>query len=147
MAQSQVVPATSPDCLFCAIVAGAPAEIVLDEPDVLAFLDIRPIFPGHTLVIPRWHVKTLEDLPANDIGPYFAAVQRVTTAVRKAMSATGTFVGINNSVSQSVPHLHTHVVPRNPKDGLRGFFWPRSQYESDQQLADVGRRIRDALAG
>jgi histidine triad (HIT) family protein len=145
VAQSPVVPAHTTDCLFCAIIAGAPAQIVLDTPEVVAFLDIRPIFPGHTLVLPRSHVETLEDLPVDDIGPYFAAVQQVTIAVRQAMGATGTFVGINNKVSQSVPHLHTHVVPRNPKDGLRGFFWPRGRYESDEQMGDVAAAIRRVL--
>lgn len=139
------MPATSLDCPFCAIVAGSPAQIVLDEPAAIAFLDIRPIFPGHTLVIPRDHVQTLEDLAIDQIGPYFAAVQRVTIAVRRAMNATGTFVGINNTVSQSVPHLHAHVVPRNFKDGLRGFFWPRGRYGSDEEIVAVASRIREAL--
>jgi histidine triad (HIT) family protein len=133
--------ADSPDCVFCAIAAGSvPAAIVLDEPDVLAFLDARPVFPGHVLVIPRPHVETLWDLePSADAG-YLAAIRRVTVAVRQALEADGAFVANNNVVSQSVPHLHFHVVPRRRKDGLRGFFWPRQKYaegEMDQVAADI----------
>jgi histidine triad (HIT) family protein len=140
------VPAADPDCPFCAIVAGAPAHRVLEEPGVVAFLDIRPLFPGHVLVVTSAHIVTLEDLPSADVGPYFTAVQRVDLAVREAMAAVGTFVAINNRVSQSVAHLHTHVVPRNPKDGLRGFFWPRTRYASDEEAEAVAVRIRAALA-
>ena len=132
-------------CIFCDIVAGGTAFRVLDEPGAVAFLDIRPIFPGHVLVAPRQHVVTLEDLPSPSLGPYFTTVQRVVIAVRTAMGAAGTFVGINNTVSQSVAHLHTHVVPRNPKDGLRGFFWPRGRYASDDEAESVAARIRGAL--
>jgi histidine triad (HIT) family protein len=145
VAQSLTVPDPDPDCPFCAIVAGGPAHVVLDEPEAVAFLDVRPLFPGHTLVVPRSHIETLEDLPSGDLGPYFAAVQRVTSAVRQAMGAVGSFIGINNTVSQSVPHLHTHVVPRNPKDGLRGFFWPRGRYDSEESTAAVASKIRDAI--
>jgi histidine triad (HIT) family protein len=138
--------AVSPnECRFCAIVAGASAQRVLAEPGVLAFLDVRPLFPGHTLVIPTSHIETLGDLPAEMIGPLFAAVQRISGAVERAMSAAGSFVAINNRVSQSVPHLHVHVVPRNFKDGLRGFFWPRTRYESDEAMAEVAARVRAAL--
>ena len=109
-----------PGCVFCAIVAGrSPAHVVLDEPDVLAFLDVRPLFPGHTLLVPRRHVEVLTDLPAERVGPYFVAAQRVAGAMESVLGAAGSFVAINNRVSQSVPHLHTHVVPRNRKDGLR----------------------------
>ena len=113
--------------------------------DVVAFLDIRPVFVGHTLVIPRDHIDTLLDLPAERVGPYFTEVQRVTAAVTKAMDAHGSFVAMNNVVSQSVPHLHTHVVPRRRKDGLRGFFWPRTKYESEAATAEVATRIREAF--
>ena len=134
------------DCVFCRIRDGeVPAEVVLDEPDVLAFLDVRPLFPGHTLVVPRPHHETLPDLPGALLGTYFAAVQRLAAAVPAAMGADGSFVAMNNIVSQSVPHLHTHVVPRVRKDGLRGFFWPRQRYDSDTAVADVGRLIRTAL--
>jgi histidine triad (HIT) family protein len=135
-----------PHCLFCRIVAGeVPAHVVLDDEHAVAFLDHRPIFPGHTLVVPRDHVPTLPDLPAAELGPYLRAVQRLAAAVPAALDATGTFVAANNTVSQSVPHLHFHVVPRRPKDGLRGFFWPRGRYESDAEMADVATTLRRAL--
>lgn len=134
------------DCIFCRIRDGeVPAAVVLDEPDVLAFLDARPVFPGHTLVIPRCHVDTLPDLPADLIPTLFEAVQRVSVAVPAALHADGTFVAVNNVVSQSVPHLHVHVVPRVRKDGLRGFFWPRQKYESDEAMEMVARSIKGAL--
>jgi histidine triad (HIT) family protein len=135
-------------CLFCRIMAGeVEAEIVLDEPQAVAFLDHRPLFHGHTLVVPRHHHETLADLPADEVGPFFGTVQRLSVAVPRAMDAQGTFVAMNNVVSQSVPHLHVHVVPRVRKDGLRGFFWPRGKYETDEQLKRAGVAIREALAG
>lgn len=135
------------ECRFCAIVAGrAPAHVVLDDDVAVGFLDVRPLFPGHVLVVPRAHVATLPDLDRTDVGPYFERVQRVAGAVRDAMGAQGTFVALNNVVSQSVPHLHTHVVPRTKGDGLRGFFWPRTTYESDQQAAAVAARLAAAIA-
>jgi len=134
------------DCLFCRIIAGeVEAEIVLDEPQAVAFLDHRPLFHGHTLVLPRHHHETLPDLPADEVGPYFQTVQRLAIAVPDAMGAEGTFVAMNNVVSQSVPHLHVHVVPRVRKDGLRGFFWPRRKYESEEELRRAGEAIRGAL--
>lgn len=136
-----------PDCVFCHIVAGKlPAHLVLDSPDAFAFLDQRPLFPGHCLVVPRGHHETLLDLPEPAVGPLFAEVRRVAAAVMEAMAAAGTFVAMNNRVSQSVAHLHVHVVPRQPRDGLRGFFWPRVRYEDDAEAADVAGRIRLALA-
>jgi histidine triad (HIT) family protein len=133
-------------CLFCSIVAGeTPAVIVLDTPEVLAFLDHRPLFPGHTLVVPRGHVDTLRDLDDATRDVLFGEVQRVAAAVQDAMGAQGSFVAMNNVVSQSVPHLHVHAVPRNRKDGLRGFFWPRTTYADDAQAEAVGERIRRAL--
>ena len=136
-----------PADLFCQIIAGEkPAHVVLDDDLVLAFLDIRPLFPGHTLVVPKAHHVTLTDLPAPLIGPFFERVQLVGRAVQEAMGSTGTFVAMNNLVSQSVPHLHVHVVPRNPKDGLRGFFWPRTRYEDDDAATAVASSLRDALA-
>jgi histidine triad (HIT) family protein len=111
----------------------------------MAFLDIRPLFPGHTLVVPRDHTVTLTDLAADQVGPYFAAVRRVTQGVEAAMGATGSFVAINNRVSQSVAHLHVHVVPRTKGDGLRGFFWPRQKYGSDADRDDVAARITAAI--
>jgi histidine triad (HIT) family protein len=134
-------------CLFCAIVAGEKsAHVVLDTPAVVAFLDHRPLFPGHTLVVPRAHVETFTDLPADALGEYFARLQQVTAAVQAATGAVGSFVANNNVVSQSVPHLHFHVVPRNRKDGLRGFFWPRQRYEDDAHAAAVADAIRVAVA-
>ncbi len=136
------------ECPFCAIVAGsAPAFLVTSEPAGAAFLDLRPVFPGHVLVVPRVHVETLGDLPESSLGGYFGLVQRVARAVEDGLSAGGTFVAMNNRISQSVPHLHTHVVPRRPKDGLRGFFWPRGRYESDEQAREFAVRIGAALAG
>jgi histidine triad (HIT) family protein len=133
-------------CLFCSIVAGeTPAAIVLDTPEVVAFLDIRPLFHGHTLVAPRRHVDTLRDLDDATRDVLFAEVQRVAAAVQDAMGAQGSFVAMNNVVSQSVPHLHVHAVPRNKKDGLRGFFWPRTTYTDDAEMAAVAEQIRAAL--
>lgn len=133
-------------CLFCRIVAGElPARIVLDEPDVLAFLDVRPVFEGHTLVVPRVHADTLLDLPTADIPSLFGAVQRLAGAVVDGLGAQGSWVSVNNVVSQSVPHLHVHVVPRTKGDGLRGFFWPRRKYASDAEADDVAARLRAAL--
>jgi histidine triad (HIT) family protein len=134
------------DCLFCGIVAGAvPAQIVLDDDVAVAFLDARPVFKGHVLVVPRQHFPTLPDLPADLVGPLFIRVRRLSAAVLPAFGAQGSFVALNNIVSQSVPHLHVHVVPRTRGDGLRGFFWPRGKYASDEEAADYARRLRDAL--
>jgi histidine triad (HIT) family protein len=135
------------DCLFCRIAAGAKqATVVLDEADHLAFLDHRPLFPGHCLLIPRLHRETLLDLPEDEVGPLFTAARRLAGAVTVAMEAQGTFVALNNVVSQSVPHLHVHVVPRRRKDGLRGFFWPRTKYRGEEQIEAVAAKIRAALA-
>lgn len=133
-------------CAFCAIIRGeAPAEVVLDDEAALAFLDARPLFAGHVLVVPRAHVATLPELPPHDVGPLFARVQLLATAVPVALGAQGTFVAINNGVSQSVPHLHVHVVPRTKGDGLKGFFWPRTKYPSAEAMREVGAKIRGAL--
>ena len=133
-------------CVFCEIIARrTPAHVVLDEPAAVGFLDARPLFPGHVLVVPRAHLETLVDLPEGDVGPFFRCVRRVAGAVESGLSAGGTFVAINNKVSQSVPHLHAHVVPRRPKDGLRGFFWPRHTYADDAEAAAMAERIRAAL--
>jgi histidine triad (HIT) family protein len=135
------------DCLFCAIASGDhPAEIVFTDDLVVAFLDSRPVFKGHVLVIPRDHYETLPDLPAELVGPLFTRVQRVSAALPAALEAQGTFVALNNVVSQSVPHLHVHVVPRTRGDGLRGFFWPRQKYADEAEAAAYAQRIRDALA-
>lgn len=135
-------------CPFCEIIAGRePAHVVLDDDVALAFLDGRPLFPGHTLLVPREHYETLADLPCDLIGPYFQLAQRLARAMEDGLGAAGSFVALNNRVSQSVPHLHTHVVPRNRKDGLRGFFWPRGRYADEAEAAAVATRLRAALAG
>jgi len=135
------------DCHFCAIASGEhPAEIVLADEVVVAFLDSRPVFKGHVLVTPRDHYETLPDLPPELVGPLFTRVQRVSAGLPAALGAQGTFVALNNVVSQSVPHVHVHVVPRTRGDGLRGFFWPRQKYADDAEAAAYAQRIRDALA-
>ena len=138
---------TTPGCVFCAIAAGdVPASMVLRDDDVAAFLDARPVFKGHVLIVPRAHVPTLSDLPAPALATLFAAVQRIARAVEAGLGADGTFVAMNNKVSQSVPHLHVHVVPRKRKDGLRGFFWPREPYADDADRDAYAAKIRAALA-
>lgn len=133
-------------CVFCGIVAGeVPAFRVADEPDGVAFLDTRPVFKGHVLVVPRTHLITLADLPADALAGYFGLVRRIAVAVETGLGAGGTFVAMNNKVSQSVPHLHTHVVPRTKRDGLRGFFWPRTRYADDTDAADHATRVSAAL--
>lgn len=135
-------------CVFDAIIAGAaPAHVVLDGADVVAFLDTRPVFPGHTLVVPRRHYGTVADLPAGLASLLWDTAAKVSEAQRKALESTGTFFGLNDIVSQSVPHVHLHVVPRRPKDGLRGFFWPRQRYATDDEAARTAARIRAALEG
>jgi histidine triad (HIT) family protein len=135
------------DCSFCRIAAGEEdvASVVLSDPYAVAFLDHRPLFPGHCLLIPREHYETLADLPPELLEPFFASAQLLSRAVPEAMGKPGTFVAMNNIVSQSVPHLHVHVVPRRPKDGLRGFFWPRQKYESERQMTEARDAIRAAL--
>jgi histidine triad (HIT) family protein len=140
-------PLSAQDCVFCSIVAGdTAAHVVASDDATLAFLDARPVFPGHVLLVPRAHHETLTDLPPGLVGPLFAAAQRVARAVEAGMDAHGTFVAMNNRVSQSVPHLHVHVVPRRRKDGLRGFFWPRQRYADDEEMASVAARIRAAAS-
>lgn len=134
-------------CVFCDIVRGdVAAHTVHESDDVVAFLDRRPLFHGHTLVVPRAHHETLADLPLELIAPLFAFVRRLTTAVIEATASDGALVAQNNIVSQSVPHLHVHVVPRRFKDGLKGFFWPRHPYASDEDAAAVADRIRERLS-
>ncbi len=141
------MPDSAPDCLFCEIVAGdRPAEIVFEDEVSIAFLDVRPVFHGHSLLVPRDHHETLADLPDELVEPYFRNARMLSVAVRDAMGAQGSFVAINNVVSQSVPHLHTHVVPRVKKDGLRGFFWPRTKYSHDEHAAETAAKVRAAVA-
>ncbi|WP_420114430.1 HIT family protein [Pseudactinotalea sp.] len=132
-------------CLFCRIVTGSDsAHEVLRTDTVVAFLDIRPVFHGHTLVVPAAHVDTLPDLPADRLADYFSALQLISRAIPQALGSQGTWVSINNVVSQSVPHLHTHVVPRTKGDGLRGFFWPRTSY-AENEAKETAERIRSAV--
>jgi histidine triad (HIT) family protein len=134
------------DCPFCAIVAGSePSHVVYEDEHTLAFLDNRPLFHGHSLLVTRQHVETLGDLPAGLVGPLFSAAQILSRAVPEAMQKPGSFVALNNVVSQSVPHIHVHIVPRMPKDGLRGFFWPRTRYESEKEMAAVAAKVRAAV--
>jgi histidine triad (HIT) family protein len=134
------------DCLFCAIVAGDTAAAwVLEDDDFVGFLDIRPLFKGHVLLVPRVHVVTLPDLPAELRDGFLERAQRLSTAMVEVLGAQGSFVAVNNTVSQSVPHLHLHVVPRTKGDGLRGFFWPRTKYADDVEAAEYADRLRSAL--
>ena len=134
------------ECLFCRIASGElTATIVYEDDNSVAFLDHRPLFPGHTLLVPREHVETLGELPAKLVGPYFEAAQLLARAVESAMEAEGTFVAMNNRVSQSVPHLHVHIVPRRRKDGLKGFFWPRTKYKNDEEMEEVKKKIATTL--
>jgi len=134
-------------CLFCRIVSGSSdTAVVYEDEDSFAFLDHRPLFPGHCLVVPRKHCETLADLPSSVVGQFFKRVQLLSRAVESAMGAEGTFVAINNRVSQSVPHLHVHVVPRKKGDGLKGFFWPRTKYKSQAEMVEAGQRIAKSLA-
>ena len=131
-------------CKFCGI--ASESVVVFEDSISLAFLEYRPLFPGHVLLIPKDHYETLADLPPNLIGPFFRNVQRLASAVERGMQAEGTFVAINNRVSQSVPHLHVHIVPRKKGDGLRGFFWPRQKYRDEEQMRSVQAAIVEALS-
>ncbi len=134
------------DCKFCRIISGdLPASIVFEAEFCIAFLDRRPLFPGHCLLVPRTHIETLPDLPDTLIQPLFSDARLLCRAVEEGMGAEGTFVAINNKISQSIPHLHVHVVPRRKKDGLKGFFWPRYKYVDDAEITDVAEKIRSAV--
>jgi histidine triad (HIT) family protein len=138
---------TNEECLFCRIVSGeVPAVVVYEDENSLAFLDHRPLFHGHTLLVPRRHVETLANLPASLVGPFFKAAQLLARAVESALGAEGTFVAMNNRISQSVPHLHVHVVPRRKKDGLKGFFWPRTKYKNEEEMLEVKKLIAIEVA-
>jgi histidine triad (HIT) family protein len=137
-----------PGCVFCEIVSGErKAHVVLDDPQALAFLDARPVFKGHVLLIPRAHVPSFTDVGDACLGPFFLLARRLARAMEEGLGAAGSFVALNNRISQSVPHVHVHVVPRNPKDGLRGFFWPRTKYASDEEAHEYAQHLRAALAG
>ncbi len=136
------------NCLFCRIVNGeVNAAVVFEDEISLAFLDHRPLFPGHSLLIPKFHFETLTDLPHELVGPFFQNAQFLARAVEVALEAEGTFVAMNNRVSQSVPHLHVHIVPRRKKDGLKGFFWPRRKYHDEAEILEVQEGIRATIAG
>jgi len=133
-------------CLFCSVVSGeTEASVVVRRASAIAFLDHRPLFKGHTLVVPRAHVTTLEEMPPELIEPFFTLARDLSRAVVTALGAQGSFVAMNNTVSQSVPHLHAHVVPRTKGDGLRGFFWPRQRYD-EGEMGEYAERLRLALA-
>jgi histidine triad (HIT) family protein len=137
---------SSEECAFCSIVSGeTAAELVLEDHDFVAFLDARPVFKGHMLLVPRRHVVTLPELPASSRDGFLAIAQRLAVAVVEGLGAQGSFLAINNTVSQSVPHLHLHVVPRTKGDGLRGFFWPRTKYRDLDELGQYAARLRAAL--
>lgn len=134
------------ECAFCGVVEhAAPAHIVFEDADTVAFLDRRPVFKGHVLLVPRRHVAVLADLPAELIAPLFAVAQRLSSTVVDTLGAQGSFVAVNNVVSQSVPHLHVHVVPRTKGDGLRGFFWPRTKYADEVEADDYAARLGAAM--
>jgi len=136
------------ECLFCQIAAQRrAAAVVFEDDDSLVFLDHRPLFAGHCLLIPKTHVETLADLPLAQVGPLFTVAQRVARAMEDGLAAEGSFVAVNNRVSQSVAHLHIHVVPRRKKDGLKGFFWPRGRYATALEMETVRATLEDAVAG
>lgn len=138
----------SETCGFCEISQDIRQEdLVFSSSTSVAFLDRSPVFLGHTLVVPRDHAVTLFDLPEESLGAYFADVQLIGRAVRDATTADGLFVANNNIVSQSVAHLHFHLIPRRFKDGLKGFFWPRMRYESPAQAREYAAKIRGSLEG
>lgn len=134
------------DCIFCKIIKGESEGYIVFEDDIsLAFLDIRPLNPGHCLLIPKGHYETIMDLPEDLIGPIFKNAKLISKAIEMGLSAQGIFIGINNKISQSVPHLHIHIVPRNKNDNLKGFFWPRYPYRDRETILDIQTRIKSAL--
>jgi histidine triad (HIT) family protein len=137
----------SDNCTFCRMVRGETASRVVYEDEIsFSFLDHRPLFPGHCLLVTREHIETLSDLPVSLIKPFFANTQLLARAVERGLLVDGTFVAINNRVSQSVPHLHVHIVPRRRKDGLKGFFWPRQSYRDEEHLTKVQESLRAAIS-
>lgn len=137
--------AADESCVFCRIIAGtAPGFMVFADAAAVAFLDITPLFPGHTLVVPRDHHVTLGSLPPEVVDPLFQRARQLSALMPEVLGAQGSFVAMNNIVSQSVPHLHVHVVPRTKGDGLRGFFWPRTKYNSDEHAAEIAGHLREA---
>jgi histidine triad (HIT) family protein len=138
---------TDAKCAFCKIIRSeAPAYIVFEDQISLAFLDIRPLFPGHCLLLPKAHYETLADLPASLVSPLFQNAQLMERAIEEGLKADGTFVAINNRVSQSVPHMHIHIVPRHKNDGLKGFFWPRQSYKDEASILNIRDTLRSCIA-
>jgi histidine triad (HIT) family protein len=136
-----------PDCIFCKILRNPTEDaIVYENESALIFLDHRPLFPGHCLVIPKSHLETINDLPDSLLAPFFSTIKMLAAAIEQAMQAQGTFIAANNRVSQSVPHFHVHVVPRKKGDGLKGFFWPRRKYKSPEEITDIRNALRTAIA-
>jgi histidine triad (HIT) family protein len=134
------------DCIFCRIVAGEiGADVVSEDESTMTFLDRSPVFPGHLLVIPRRHVETLVELPDDQLQPLFQQVRRGSQAVETGLAAQGSFVAVNHKVSQTVPHLHVHVIPRSKGDGMKGFFWPRRHYKDDAQRMEIAEKLREAF--
>ncbi len=136
------------NCIFCSIIAGKEkGYVVFEDTDFLVFLDLYPLLLGHCLLIPKLHFATVQDLPENLMASCFSLIQKISFAVEKGMEAEGSFIAVNNKVSQSVPHLHVHIVPRRKRDGLKGFFWPRAKYSDEQQMREVAERIRKYILG
>jgi histidine triad (HIT) family protein len=134
------------DCLFCKIVSGeVGTELIYSDDHCLAFLDHRPVFKGHTLLVPRCHFPTFADVPPEELPYLMKSAQRLTIAVENGLEADGSFVAMNNRISQSVPHLHIHIVPRRKGDGLRGFFWPRTKYTTPEEAQEYAAKILAAL--
>jgi histidine triad (HIT) family protein len=141
-----VTSSTEAKCVFCAIARGeAQAVKILESERLLAFLDHRPLFHGHTLLIPKTHMRLLSDLPAEDAGEFLITAQRLERAVEDGLGAAGSMILVNNVISQSVPHLHLHVIPRNPKDGLRFWLGPRHRYDAAHPTEEYAAKIRAAL--
>lgn len=135
------------ECLFCRLIKGKECPVVFEDKNFFAFLDHRPVFKGHTLFMTKRHVETFTELPSKRVPAFFKRLQRLSSAVQNAISADGTFVAVNNKVSQSVPHMHFHIVPRKFKDGLKGFFWPRTKYTDAKELENVRKRIAALAKG
>lgn len=135
------------DCIFCRIVKGdLKTDIIAEDENTLVFLDHSPVFPGHLLIVPRQHADTLLDLPDDQLTPFFGQVRRASKAVETGLGAEGSFLAINTKISQSVPHLHAHVMPRRKGDGMKGFFWPRRDYTDETHRSDVVAKLREAFA-
>jgi histidine triad (HIT) family protein len=143
---SMTSPAFDANCAFCKIIRTDDGVRVFEDEHTIAFLDHRPLFPGHCLLIPKSHLETINDLPDSLLAAFFANVRMLSAAVELGMRAEGTFIAANNRVSQSVPHFHVHIVPRTKGDGLKGFFWPRRKYKNAGEIGSVSSALRAAIA-